>query len=188
MAKDNASGGELLDAYVWTDWNVGDIPVSLRYGRQVFNWGESTSSFRVVLTRPTQLMWVQYGLQGPNSGRLSFRLRPFYASAGITESLTIQGYLQFDWEPTQIDDCGTFFSTSDFVADGCGPVYGLGQVTERVADENFGAVIEREGDRRPDGDDQFGVALQWYSRSWVKPSSGFITFAITAVCPTSVGA
>jgi len=160
--KDNASGGELLDAYVWTDWNVGDIPVSLRYGRQVFNWGESTFiQGGINSTNPIDVGAIRS--PGSELREALLPVEAFYASAGITESLTIQGYLQFDWEPTQIDDCGTFFSTSDFVADGCGPVYGLGQVTERVADENFGAVIEREGDRRPDGDDQFGVALQWYS-------------------------
>ena len=40
-AKDNASGVDLLDAYVFTDWYFGDTPVSIRYGRQVVNWGES---------------------------------------------------------------------------------------------------------------------------------------------------
>ncbi|MDX1599545.1 MAG: DUF1302 family protein, partial [Marinobacter sp.] len=41
-AKDNASGGELLDAYVFSDWYLGNVPLSLRYGRQVLSWGEST--------------------------------------------------------------------------------------------------------------------------------------------------
>ena len=41
-AKAYASVGELLDAYVFTDWYLGDIPVSARYGKQVVSWGEST--------------------------------------------------------------------------------------------------------------------------------------------------
>lgn len=160
--KDNASGGELLDAYAWTDWNVGEVPVSLRYGRQVFNWGESTFiQGGINSTNPVDVGAIRS--PGAEVREALLPIEAFYASAGLTQSLTLEAYLQFDWEPTQIDDCGTFFSTNDFTADGCGPVYGLGQVTERVADENFNAVIEREGDRRPDADDQFGIGLQWYS-------------------------
>src|SRR5690606_34017948 len=40
--KGNASGGELLDAYVFSDWYLGNVPLSLRYGKQVVSWGEST--------------------------------------------------------------------------------------------------------------------------------------------------
>jgi len=169
--KDNASGGELLDAYVWTDWYVNDVPVSVRYGRQVFNWGEST--------------FIQGGINASNpidvgairspGSELREALLPveaLYVSAGLTDSLTVEGYLQFDWEPTQIEDCGTFFSTNDFTADGCGPVYAMntpdGDLLSEVDAEGLQASgastqIKREGDRRPDADNQFGVGLQWYS-------------------------
>lgn len=159
--KDNASGAEMLDAYVWTDWYFGDVPVSVRYGNQVFNWGEST--------------FIQGGINSSNpidvgsirspGAEVRDALLPIealYTSVGLTESLTLQAYLQFDWEPTRIDDCGTFFSTNDFTADGCGPVYATGEVNEATA-RDLGAVIGREGDKRPDGEDQFGLALQWYA-------------------------
>lgn len=166
--KDNAAGGELLDAYVWTDWFVNNVPVSLRYGRQVFNWGEST--------------FIQGGINASNpidvgairspGAELREALLPieaFYASAGVTENLTVEGYLQFDWEPIRPDDCGTFFSDVDFAADGCGPVYGNGTISEAQADmidadPSLPATrLEREGDRRPDGEDQYGVGLQYYA-------------------------
>ena len=159
--KDNASGGELLDAYVWTDWNVGEIPLSLRYGRQVFNWGESTFiQGGINSTNPIDVGAIRS--PGAELREALLPVEAFFASAGITQSLTLKGYLQFDWEPTKIDDCGTFFSTNDFTADGCGPVYGAGNLSEVQANAQ-GVVLPREGDRRPDGEDQFGVALQWYS-------------------------
>jgi len=41
--KDAAgSGYDLLDAFVWYNFDMGDIPVSARAGRQVISWGEST--------------------------------------------------------------------------------------------------------------------------------------------------
>lgn len=159
--KDNASGGELLDAYVWADWYLGDIPVSVRYGNQVFNWGESTFiQGGINATNPIDVG----AIRSPGS-ELKEALLPveaLFTSVGLTQSLTLKAYMQFDWEPTQIDDCGTFFSTNDFTADGCGPVYALGEVNEATA-QDLDATIDREADHRPDGEDQFGVALQWYS-------------------------
>ena len=31
---------EILDAYVYGSWDIGNMPLSARFGRQVFNWGE----------------------------------------------------------------------------------------------------------------------------------------------------
>ncbi len=159
-AKAYASAGELLDAYVFTDWYLGDIPVSARYGKQVVSWGEST--------------YIQGGINIINSvdirafrapgAQLKDALLPvemFYMSAGITENITVEGFVQADWEKVRIDDCGTFFSTVDFVADGCGPVFLTGAASE-AANLASGLVIAREGDREPDAKDQFGVAMRWY--------------------------
>ncbi|MEQ6884363.1 DUF1302 domain-containing protein [Salicola sp. Rm-C-2C1-2] len=158
--KDNASGAELLDAYVWTDWYLGDMPVSVRYGNQVFNWGESTFiQGGINATNPVDVG----AIRSPGS-ELKEALLPveaLFTSIGLTRSLTLKAYVQFDWEPTQIDDCGTFFSSNDFTADGCGPVYAFG--TESEAGNQGLPTIDRESDKRPDGEDQFGVALQWYS-------------------------
>ncbi|MGM0450046.1 MAG: DUF1302 domain-containing protein [Pseudomonadota bacterium] len=159
--KDGASGGEILDAYVSTDWYFGDIPATVRYGNQTFNWGESTFiQGGINSTSP-----IDVGAIRSPGAEVRDALRPveaLYASAGITEQVSVQAYMQFDWSPTEIDDCGTYFSSNDFTADGCGPVYALGEVNEATA-RDLNAVIGREGDRRPDGEDQFGVALKWYS-------------------------
>jgi len=159
--SDNASGGEILDAYIFTDWYFGNVPVSARYGNQVVSWGEST--------------FIQGGINAINpidvnafrapGAELKDALLPvemFYLSAGITENVTIEGFVQTDWEKVRTDDCSTFFSTVDFVADGCGPVYLAG---ERAQEINAGipqAVAQRVGDREADSKDQFGVALRWY--------------------------
>lgn len=159
-AKDNASGGEILDAYVFSDWYFGDVPVSLRYGKQVLSWGEST--------------FIQGGINTINpidvpafrapGAELKDALLPvemFYMSAGLTENVTLETFVQADWEPIRTDDCGTFFSTNDFAADGCGPVLLAGQSPDSLAFA-AGAIAPRLGDKDADSKDQFGVALRWY--------------------------
>ncbi|MEM6933697.1 MAG: DUF1302 family protein, partial [Pseudomonadota bacterium] len=42
-----------------------------------------------------------------------------YANAGITDDLSLEAFWNFEWQQTQPDGCGTFFSTVDVVAEGC---------------------------------------------------------------------
>lgn len=158
--KDNASGGEILDAYVFSDWYFGNVPVSLRYGKQVVSWGESTfipGGINVI--NPIDVP----AFRAPGS-ELKDALLPvelFYMSAGLTENVTVETFVQADWEPVRPDDCGTFFSTNDFAGDGCGPVLLAGQLPDSQAFAR-GLVAPRLGDQDADSKDQFGVALRWY--------------------------
>lgn len=159
-AKDNASGGEILDAYVFSDWYFGNVPVSLRYGKQVLSWGESTfipGGINVI--NPVDVP----AFRAPGS-ELKDALLPvemFYMSAGITENVTVETFVQADWEPVRPDDCGTFFSTNDFAGDGCGPVLLAGQLPDSQAYAQ-GFIAPRLGDEEADSKDQFGVAVRWY--------------------------
>ncbi|PSF12905.1 DUF1302 domain-containing protein [Marinobacter shengliensis] len=159
-AKANASGGEILDAYIFTDWYFGNMPVSARYGKQVVSWGEST--------------FIQGGINTINpidvpafrapGAELKDALLPvemFYVSAGLTDSITVEAFVQADWDPVRPDDCGTFFSTNDFAADGCGPILLAGQLPDSQALAQ-GFVAPRLPDKEADSKDQFGVALRWY--------------------------
>jgi len=158
--SDNASGGEILDAYIFTDWYFGNVPVSARYGNQVVSWGESTFIPGGINTiNPIDVN--AFRAPGAELKDALLPVEMFYISAGITENVTIEGFVQTDWEKVRTDDCGTFFSTIDFVADGCGPIYLAGQTTEENS-VALGAVSQRIGDREADSKDQFGVALRWY--------------------------
>ena len=168
-AKDNASGGEILDAYVFSDWYFGNIPVSLRYGKQVVSWGESTFIQGGINTiNPVDVQ----AFRAPGS-ELKDALLPvemFYMSAGVTENVSVEAFVQAKWEPVRPDDCGTFFSTIDFVADGCGPIWPSGAVSEaqsQLLDATDalglgGYAINRLADVEADSKDQFGVAVRWY--------------------------
>ncbi|QSP94512.1 DUF1302 domain-containing protein [Marinobacter salinisoli] len=159
-AKANASGGELLDAYVFTDWYFGNVPVSLRYGRQVVSWGESTFiQGGINVINPVDV--PAFRAPGAELKDALLPVEMFYMSAGVTENITLEGFVQADWEPVKPDDCGTFFSTNDFAADGCGPVLLAGQLPDSQAFAQ-GFIAPRVGDKEADSKDQFGVAMRWY--------------------------
>ncbi len=156
----NASGGELLDAYVWGDLELGEMPLNMRLGRQVVSWGESTFIFNGInVINP-----VNVGAIRAPGAEVKDALMPvnmFYSSLGVTENVTVEGYVQLEWEKTEIDDCGTFFSTNDFVADGCGPVLLAGQLPDAIAYDD-GYIAPRLADKEADDTDQFGLAVRWY--------------------------
>lgn len=182
--KDAAGkGAELMDAFVYANYELGTTPVSLRFGRQVLSWGEST--------------FIQGGINSINPIDASAARKPgvevkevllpvnmAYTSIGITDAVSLEAFYQIGWEATRSDPCGTFFSTVDFVADGCGPVILANPnpsaprseqeiLAERDAEIAAGTplaqrlypVSERLSDKTPESKNQFGLALRWYSEA-----------------------
>jgi hypothetical protein len=43
----------------------------------------------------------------------------FYVSQSLTENLSTEAFYQIEWDQTVADNCGTFFSQPDVIADGC---------------------------------------------------------------------
>lgn len=177
--KDAAgSGYDLLDAFVWADYDLGDMPATFRLGRQVVSWGEST--------------FIQGGINSINPVDAAAFRRPgaevkdgllpvnmFYTSIGLSADVSLEAFYQLEWEKTRSDPCGTFFSTVDFVADGCGPVILAGTLDERdylalrdaeiaqgvnLADR-LAPMTERLEDDEARDDGQYGLALRWYSEA-----------------------
>jgi len=158
--QDNASGIELLDAYVYGDFYLGDMPLSVKAGKQVVSWGESTFIINGVnVINPVDL--PAFRAPGAEIKDALLPVNMLYTSLGLTENVSLEAFVQLEYEKTRIDDCGTFFSSTDYVADGCGPVYAANQVSQ---DDNqlSGLTIDREGDILPPDNDQFGAAVRWY--------------------------
>lgn len=158
-----ASGIELLDAFVYGTFYVGDnqMPIDLRLGRQVASWGEST--------------FIQNGINVINPIDVSAFRRPgaeiregllpvsmATVSIGLTDALSFDAFYQIEWEKTVIDGCGTYFSSADVAATGCNVV----TLTNLVNDQTNmlgGLFITRRPDIEPDDSGQFGVSFRYFA-------------------------
>jgi len=153
------SGIQLLDAYVYGDFDIAAKPVNIRLGRQVVSWGEST--------------FIQGGINSINPIDVSAFRRPgaelkegllpvgmLYSNIGLTDSLSLESFYQYEWEKTQIDGCGTFFSAADFAADGCNAV--TVAVPDRTAIAG-GFFAKRQADMEPDDGGQYGIAARYFA-------------------------
>ena len=110
---------DLLDLFVSADYTLGDLPVNLRVGKQVINWGEST--------------FIQNGLNVFNPIDVAAIRKPgseikealvpvnsVFASVSFPFQVGLSGWYALDWEPFEIDPAGTPFSGTDVVAMGSG--------------------------------------------------------------------
>ncbi|WP_416740176.1 MULTISPECIES: DUF1302 domain-containing protein [Pseudomonas] len=113
-----SSGGQILDAFIYHNYSIADEPGSVRLGKQVVSWGEST--------------FIGGGINSINPIDVSAFRRPgaeikeglipvnmFYVSQSLTENLSTEAFYQLEWDQTVTDNCGTFFSQPDVISDGC---------------------------------------------------------------------
>ncbi len=156
------SGATLLDAYVYASFDLGETPVDIRLGRQVVSWGEST--------------FIQGGMNSSNPFDVAALRRPgadlkegilpvgmLYGNVGLTENLSVEAFYQYEWEKTQIDGCGTYFSGADFAATGCNYV-SVGPLGDQAGLAG-GFAAERKADGEPDDGGQYGLAARYYAEA-----------------------
>ncbi len=197
-AKDVAGRDfRLLDLYASGAFDPGGVPLDLRVGNQVLNWGESTfvpNGINVI--NPIDVT----RLRTPGS-ELRDALVPVpmvYAAVEPVPDLSVEGFYQFGWKKTVIDPAGTYFSTNDYVgaggreallalpdfsdlADAVRAAPGVEQAVnadiaglglQYSADDPFPAIA-RDLDREPRDDGQYGVALRYLSPALNDAEFGF---------------
>jgi hypothetical protein len=144
------------------------MPLNLRVGKQVVSWGESTFILNGInVINPIDVQ--AFRAPGAEVKDALIPVNMVYGSLGLTDNVTLEAFVQLEYEKTRIDDCGTYFSSVDYVADGCGPVYGVNNQDELsnlqgLTGAGTPTQLSRMGDDEPDDTDQFGVAVRWYAQ------------------------
>ncbi len=167
------SGIDLQDAFIFGEFEAGEMPVDLRLGRQVVSWGESTFIGGGI----NQINPIDVPAFRRPGAVLKDVLMPVnlaYGSIGLTDNLTAEAFYQLQWEPYTIDGCGTFFSTSDVAAPGC---TGVNTAPDHLVFGPDGTItpwdgglsilgapvaIARGEDKEAKNSGQFGLAGRYY--------------------------
>ena len=110
-------GFEALDYYVTGAFDAGDVPVDVRLGSHVLNWGESTfiqNGINVV--NPFDVA----KLRKPGAELRDGLLPVPMASVSVApfDALSVEGFYQIAWKETEVDPSGTYFSTNDYATPG----------------------------------------------------------------------
>ncbi len=159
------SGMSLLDAFLYHNYSIGNLPGNIRLGRQVVSWGESLfvgNSINAI----NPLDVAAFRRPGAEVKEALIPVEMLYLSQALNDSLTLEAFYQLKWAPTVTDNCGTFFG-SDPIAKGCHDrliVSGMdrpqGEVLP-IPGNIYIARARKDVDARDKG--QFGVALRWFA-------------------------
>jgi hypothetical protein len=123
-AKDlHYKGGELLDAFVFANFDIGDVAGNVRIGRHTIYWGQS-----ILVTGALQgfagsmaAIDLSKGLGTPGTevkelfipnGKISSTLQ-------FTNELSLSGYYAYEFEPVRWPECGTYFATNEIASKHC---------------------------------------------------------------------
>ncbi|CAM3024305.1 glycine betaine transmethylase [Ectopseudomonas mendocina] len=113
---------QILDAYVYGNWDVGDMPVSGRFGKQVFNWGEGLF-YRGGVNTTNPVDAAKFRLPGSEVKEVLVPVEALSFNVGLTDNLSMEAFYQWNWKETAIDPVGTYFSETDLFADGGSTAY-----------------------------------------------------------------
>jgi hypothetical protein len=151
-------GFQVLDAYVWKDFQVADHPLNVKVGNQVLSWGEALliqNGINVI--NPLDISAFNRPGVEIKEGQLPVEMVSF--SFGLTDTTNLEGFYQYNWRPSVLDGCGTFFASSDVIQPGCGPLY-LSQVQTDEQMQAAGLYATSRGNESPPDYGQFGFALR----------------------------
>lgn len=107
--------GELLDAFVFTAFDAGSVPVSVKLGKHVVYWGEG-----LLLGAHA----ISYS-QAPSDGRKALAspgietkevfmpINQISGTAQLTSDVSLSAQYFLDWKPTRAPAGGTYLSASD---------------------------------------------------------------------------
>ncbi|MDV6328017.1 DUF1302 domain-containing protein [Idiomarina sp. Sol25] len=161
-------GVELLDAFVYANFDLGGMPTNVRLGRQVLSWGESSFIFNGI----NDINPLDVNAARRPGAEVKEALLPvgmFSTSIGLTNSLNLEAFYQYEWDNTKLDGCGTYFSSVDIIGgSGCGKVTLNPELTEGNFLSDFesvqaGAYIGSNPVLEASDSGQWGANLRYYS-------------------------
>ena len=178
--KQVGSDIRMLDAFVVGQFDLGTMPLDVRFGSQVLNWGESTfiqNGINVI--NPIDVAKIR--VPGSELKEALVPVPMISASLGITEDITLEAFYQLRWSETIIDPPGTYFSTNDFVGRGGDTVMlGFGS----IPDNSPLGGVPRGDDKFASDSGQFGLAVRVFAPGLNMTEFGFYFINYHSRLPT----
>ena len=156
--------GELLDAFVFGRFDLGEVPTTVKLGRHTLYWGESlflggNINGIAYAQNPLDLQ-KGFATPGVEAKELFRPLNQISAQAAVSDTLTLSAQYFLEWESFRYPEGGTYHGPVDFAFNG--------------PDGQFNAALGyiRRGDAaEPKQAGDFGLAARW-SPAWLDGTAG----------------
>lgn len=111
----NGPSGEILDAFGWANFNLGDVPVNLKIGRHSIVWGEGLliGAHAISYSQAPLDGYKAVASPGIETKELFLPLNQVSFKAQVTPALTVAGQYFFEWRETRAPNGGTYLAGAD---------------------------------------------------------------------------
>jgi|SRR5579884_768458 hypothetical protein len=107
----------MLDAFVFDNFTVHDQQGTVRFGRQVLSWGESTFiQGGINVINPVDVS--QLHVAGAELKEALLPVNMLWGSYNLTQNFSVEATYLLEFAQTNPDPAGTYFSTNDFATIG----------------------------------------------------------------------
>ncbi len=182
----NGERSRLLDAYVYGDFYLtDDVALNVRVGKHLFAFGESLF-FPGIVSAQAPNDATKAFVPGAEIKEILLPVNQISMQLALGNGVSLLGYYQLDYFPTEVFPVGDFFSVADVVGPGAEFAYGSinpafadgcpGLLNTPLLDVSFicnaGGIggpllnaprtinVPREKDIRPDDDGQWGLGVK----------------------------
>lgn len=153
------SGVALLDAYAYGNFRLDNSDLTVRVGKQVLNWGESTFFQGLNQTSPLDVPALRRPGAQIKEGLIPVETA-YFNWAPKDKPISFEGFYEWKFRPFVVDGCGTFFSTSDIGVDNsCKASANLGPAIG-FPDGSVG-YMQRGENRKAKNSGQYGLATHY---------------------------
>lgn len=146
-------GGELLDAFVFGTFDLGDMPLSVKAGRHTLFWGESLllggALHGVSYSQMPIDLAKGFATPGVEAKELFRPLESISGKLQVTNELSLAAQYFFDWESYRYPEGGTFLGPIDAAFNG----------PQRVL-TGFG-IVPQGRTAEPDKRGDFALSARW---------------------------
>lgn len=154
------SGIALGDAWV----EYGRAPLTIRLGQQVLPWGEQ-AAFGGGLGAVNGADQPAIRRAGAAPQELRVPAPMLFARAQLDSATAIEGFYGSAFRPSALDMCGTFWATTDYLAQGCDRAFAGAMPVSDRARLAGGAFLKRVDSPASNDGPQFGVGVTWKAPS-----------------------
>lgn len=155
--------GEVLDAFVFTKLDLGEMPLNLKLGRHTTYWGESLFNAVHGLSYGQSPIDLRKGLSVPGTEvkELFVPRSQLSAQLQVTPELSFAGQYFFKWAPVRYPEGGSYLGFQDLLLGG-----GESLILSPTAS------LLRADDVNPRNRGDWGASVRW-SPQWLDGTLGF---------------
>ena len=157
--------GEMLDAFVFTGGDIGDVPVNVKLGRHTIYWGESlllggNLNSIAYAQNPLDLQ-KGFATPGVEAKELFRPLGQISGQAQLTDDFSLAAQYMFEWDSFRYPEGGTYLGPVDFAFNGPDRQFLSGAL----------GFAQRGDPAEPKQHGEWGLAGRW-SPSWLDGTMG----------------